>query len=449
MDGLAMARIFSVEHRCRRHCKWNSDSPDPLILAPKRRHRPRVGNSSPAIIAVLWRSVVVVFQRTHFSFSQLIQLRAASSVNLPGRSFDSMVGQVGTHDGKFHCDEVFACFMIKRLNQFRDYTVVRTRDSATLEKCDVVVDVGGVYDHLKRRYDHHQRQFNETMQTLGVLDFNTKLSSAGLVYAHYGKQLIAEIIGSSHEDKLVGILYRKLYESFVEAIDAIDNGIPQYDGTPRYHIFGGLSERVGFLNPHWNEVNCNPDERFQQAMELVGGEFESAVSYLANVWWPAREIVEKAIDECLQADSSGRIVLLTPSSVPWKEHLFQIEEEKNLSSRKLTYMVYEDSTSRTYRVQAIPKDKFSMFENRMPLPKAWRGLRDDELSTISGITGCVFVHASGFIGGNRTLEGALMMARKAIEIGDAAECDEETMENGADVKRKRLDQAEHLLPVEA
>lgn len=37
------------------------------------------------------------------------------------------------------------------------------------------------------------REFNETMQTLGVLDFNTKLSSAGLVYAHYGKQLIAEV----------------------------------------------------------------------------------------------------------------------------------------------------------------------------------------------------------------------------------------------------------------
>ncbi|VDM52646.1 unnamed protein product [Angiostrongylus costaricensis] len=244
-----------------------------------------------------------------------------------------MVGQIGTHDGKFHCDEAFACYMIKRLDEFRDHTIVR--------------------------------QFNETMQTLGVLDFNTKLSSAGLVYAHYGKQLIAEILGSSHEDKLVGILYRKIYESFVEAIDAIDNGIPQYDGIPRYYMHGGLSERVGFLNPHWNEVNVNPDERFQQAMELVGGEFESTVTYLANVWWPAREIVEKAVDDSLQVDSSGRIVLLTPSSVPWKEHLFQIEEEKNLSSRKITYLVYEDSTSKSYRLQAVPKDKFSTFESRL------------------------------------------------------------------------------------
>ncbi|EYB85036.1 hypothetical protein Y032_0306g2013 [Ancylostoma ceylanicum] len=55
----------------------------------------------------------------------------------------------------------------------------------------------------------------------------------------------------------------------------------------------------------------------------------------------------------------------------------------------------------------------------MPLPRAWRGLRDDELSGVSGIDGCIFTHMTGFIGGNKTLEGAVEMARKAIEIGDA------------------------------
>jgi len=50
------------------------------------------------------------------------------------------------------------------------------------------------------------------------------------------------------------------------------------------------------------------------------------------------------------------------------------------------------------------------------LPTAWRGLRDAELSAVSGIAGCVFVHASGFIGGNDTVEGALEMAKKALTI---------------------------------
>lgn len=35
------------------------------------------------------------------------------------------------------------------------------------------------------------------------------------------------------------------------------------------------------------------------------------------------------------------------------------------------------------------------FENRKSLPKAWMGLRDEELSQLSGIQDCVFVHANG------------------------------------------------------
>ena len=57
------------------------------------------------------------------------------------------------------------------------------------------------------------------------------------------------------------------------------------------------------------------------------------------------------------------------------------------------------------------------FESRKPLPEAWRGVRDDELSKLSGIDGCVFVHASGFIGGNKTEEGTMKMAFAAL--GDA------------------------------
>jgi uncharacterized UPF0160 family protein len=38
------------------------------------------------------------------------------------------------------------------------------------------------------------------------------------------------------------------------------------------------------------------------------------------------------------------------------------------------------------------------------------------LDAVSGIEGCIFVHAGGFIGGNKTLEGAKAMAIKALEL---------------------------------
>lgn len=55
-----------------------------------------------------------------------------------------------------------------------------------------------------------------------------------------------------------------------------------------------------------------------------------------------------------------------------------------------------------------------MLSLRLSLPEDWRGLRDNVLSEKAGIPDCVFVHASGFIGGNQTYEGALAMARKAL-----------------------------------
>ena len=64
---------------------------------------------------------------------------------------------IGTHNGKFHCDEALACYMLKQLPEYAEATIVRTRDMEVLKTCDIVVDVGGEYDSSKHRYDHHQR----------------------------------------------------------------------------------------------------------------------------------------------------------------------------------------------------------------------------------------------------------------------------------------------------
>ena len=56
--------------------------------------------------------------------------------------------------------------------------LIRTRDPATLDTCDIVVDVGAVYDENLKRFDHHQRGFGEVFGH----GFQTKLSSAGMIY---------------------------------------------------------------------------------------------------------------------------------------------------------------------------------------------------------------------------------------------------------------------------
>ena len=56
----------------------------------------------------------------------------------------------------------------------------------------------------------------------------------------------------------------------------------------------------------------------------------------------------------------------------------------------------QDDRGGQWRVQAVSVAPAS-FQNRKSLPKAWQGLRDEQLSETARIPGCVFVHASGEI----------------------------------------------------
>ncbi|XP_055834724.1 uncharacterized protein LOC129903244 [Solanum dulcamara] len=341
---------------------------------------------------------------------------ANSSSFSPVSSPSNHVSQkrVGTHHGSFHCDEALGCFMIRLTNKYCNAQIVRTRDTQVLETLDAVLDVGGVYDPSRDRYDHHQKGFEEVFGH----GFTTKLSSAGLVYKHFGKEIIAKELQVDEEHPDVHKLFLAVYKSFMEAIDAIDNGINQYDTDqpPRYVNNTHLSPRVGKLNLDWTEPDQSSErenEAFQRAMDLAGSEFLDSVRYYARSWLPAHSIVLECVSARHKIDPSGEIVVWS-TFCPWKLHLFELEEEMKIDP-PIKYVLYEDDRSKGWRVQAVAVAP-DRFESREALPSQWRGLRDDELSKETGIPGCVFVHMSGFIGGNQTYEGALAMAKAALKL---------------------------------
>ena len=135
----------------------------------------------------------------------------------------SIFKRIGTHSGTFHCDEALAVFMLRKIAPAA--SVVRSRDPEVWKTCDILVDVGGEYDHDACKYDHHQRGFEEEMAP-----FSTKLSSAGLVYKHYGEQVLRTMLPQVGEDELK-LIFNRVYEQFVEGVDAIDNGMKRYPGV--------------------------------------------------------------------------------------------------------------------------------------------------------------------------------------------------------------------------
>jgi len=322
---------------------------------------------------------------------------------------------IGTHNGTFHCDEALAVYLLRLTDAYRDADVKRTRDSSILDTCDIVVDVGAVYDESKQRFDHHQRGFD---QVFGH-GFTTKLSSAGLVYKHFGREIISNQLQLGLDDPKVESLWLKIYREFIEALDGVDNGISQYptDIQPKYRNRTDLSSRVGWLNPAWNEPfdSHTVDAQFMKASRLAGEEFISRLNYYGRSWLPARDLVLDALSRRTNVDPSGRIVVFDLYA-PWKEHLFELEQELAVpSDAQPYYVIYPDETGGNWRIQAVGISPES-FESRKALPEPWRGVRDEDLSSVTGIEGCVFVHASGFIGGNKTKDGALEMAKRAVNF---------------------------------
>ena len=111
------------------------------------------------------------------------------------------------------------------MNEFKDAEIVRTRDLKVLAECDIVVDVGAKFEPENRRFDHHQREFAETMATLNILPgFHTKLSSAGLVYAFFGKAVIKALTGSDINTAENETIYKKVVQWPLLTFNWIING---------------------------------------------------------------------------------------------------------------------------------------------------------------------------------------------------------------------------------
>ncbi|GAB7366729.1 hypothetical protein MBLNU230_g0686t1 [Neophaeotheca triangularis] len=355
---------------------------------------------------------------------------------------------IGTHNGHFHADEALAVYLLRLLPTYRESSLIRTRDPELLATCDIVCDVGGVHDHSLFRYDHHQREFTATFPNRP-----TKLSSAGLVWMHYGQQIIGTVTQLPSTDPNVTLLWNKLYEDFIEAFDGNDNGISLYDpaalrsaNIQKQYSDKGFSiasvvNRFNYSHPSplaaakssvtttGTSTNGAPipapktqdeeDARFLKASQFVGEQFLAETLDKFHSWLPAREIVQQAFQSRHSHDASGSIIVIPQGpdgGVPWMDHLYALESENKAEGNVLYALFAENGEpDAKWRIRAVSLEPGS-FENRKSLPEAWKGVRDEQLSEVSGVPGGVFVHAGGFIGGNKTFEGALEMAKRALAM---------------------------------
>ena len=255
---------------------------------------------------------------------------------------------VGMHDKVIHSDELVAAALISLVD---DIEVVRSRDSIVLGECDILVDVGEVYDPERGMYDHHQ---------FDLLDSNYGLSSAGLVWDDLRESIINNYKG-----------YEEDISEFISAVDARDTRVA-YDPSNKYnHILDAVSS--------YNNIDPTDDNeqaaRFYILLELMKS---LLLALLAKDITEFTEIVEFLEKLSRVANAQNELIFMKRQ-----------EDMKSLGTVLVAkYFPAWRSVARYANRQIImPGDN----------PGEYKIMCDTSHNRIVGAKDAIFIHRNGFI----------------------------------------------------
>ena len=290
--------------------------------------------------------------------------------------------KVITHNGSFHADDVFGVATLQLHFGVENVEVVRTRDEAIIATGDIVLDVGGVYDPEKQRFDHHQNG-------APVRDNGIPYAAFGLVWKHYGEQ----VAGSKEAAETIE-------RQLVMPIDAADNGLSLYQLSEKNISPMTVQGVVGLWKPEWGS-DGEMDVAFKEACELARVILSRAIAH-AQADFKAEQAAETAYEKSLDK----RLIV---SDIPLPSRLFI----KFLDTLIIVCPDEDPRTSKNWTATAVRVGQGG-FESRVQFPKAWAGLRNEELATVSGIPDAVFCHKTPFVFVAKSKEGVLAAAKKAL-----------------------------------
>ncbi|MGL4737199.1 MAG: MYG1 family protein [Cellulosilyticaceae bacterium] len=292
--------------------------------------------------------------------------------------------KMAVHSGVFHADEVFGVAIMKDI--IDDLEVIRTRDEAVIASCDIAADVGG------GQYDHHQA--DKKLREDGI-----PYCAFGLLWQDFGPRYVRQNFPELTDETQIDEVVAKIAKDFITQIDASDNGVDvntyEVPVTTISHVissfmpFGGTQE----------EVQAGFEEAVAFGRKFFFKTVRKAVEYYGNYNYVKAQLEAQ--------DVAQTHYLVLEKTVGWKDPVFKLDTQADV-----LFVVFED-ISGSWRVQAVQKEAKS-FESRKDLPKHWAGERDEAMTAMTGVAGCIFCHPARFICGNQTKAGAIALAEQAV-----------------------------------
>ena len=287
-----------------------------------------------------------------------------------------------THNGTMHADEVFATAFLSLY--FGNFKVARVSEvPKDISSKTIIYDIG------KGKFDHHQTDAR-------IRDNGIKYSSFGLLFEEYGLNYLKKL-----KLKNTKAIYNYFVKDFIEAIDAIDNGI--FPEIKAIYKIKTVSDVIKIFNPSYGS-NDKEDEQFIKAVSLAESILtEELKNVIGKV--EAGTKVKKLLNK-----TKGPILILD-EYLPYEETILT-----SLSGKKILFAIYPSNRG-GYGIKTIPistTDKTS----RVYFPKPWGGLTNDALEKVTGIKGSLFCHTNRFLMTASDLDTAKKLAELAININE-------------------------------
>ena len=294
---------------------------------------------------------------------------------------------IGTHNGKFHSDEIIAIALLAILTRKDgNLFVIRSRDLDFLEEnVDLLVDIGG------GEYDHHQKGGN------GQRKNGIKYASAGLIWKDFGYKIISNLSNNKLSVKEIYNILDDIDKDIIQNVDMIDNG--QHSSNHPFQF-------IRFFLPKWNQT-INYDEKFEQCINVVYEILENIIESYISVSLGKNEIKLILNDPDKHI---GNILVIPSQTLSWTYEVVDYNEHSN---NKIDFVVFPYPTG-GYALQCVPCSMNNTFSSRIPLPESWAG-ETSRLPEITGLKSAIFCHNERFFAHANEYSDILKMCRIATE----------------------------------
>ncbi len=169
-----------------------------------------------------------------------------------------------------------------------------------------------------------------------------------------------------------------------------------------------LSEKWHFLQALKSkraQSEANRSSLFLECCELARHELvqaiERAVSDISGY-----DIIKAALEEA----EDSKVLVLPSHFQNWRKTVLQLLGTKI----PVLYTVLPERKTEGWRVETMPATKEPGSKPQKPLPKAWRGLQDADLTEITGIEGVEYCASNGLYAAAQTSSAAIQLANLAV-----------------------------------